>query len=96
MRLTKLHLKRIIKEELEKVMGKEEDSSRLIKKLKSRLESMEGTDDSGYGGWRDKKGTSWYYDDAEGGYYNELDVDFSDPKSIKVSGSTGEGSRSRV
>lgn len=88
MKITKEILKKLVREALEDEMGSSESGkSDLVAKLKERLESMDGSDESGYGGWGDTNSDKWSYDDAEGGYYNELEVDFSNPSSIKVYGS---------
>ena len=63
--------------------------SDLLDKLKKRLKTMEGSDESGYGGWDESKDTEWYYDDAEGGYYNEAQVIWKNPEMIKVFASAG-------
>jgi len=88
MKITKEILKKLVREALEDEMGSSESGkSDLVAKLKERLKSMDGSDQSGYGGWGDTNTDKWSYDDAEGGYYNELEVDFSNPSSIKVYGS---------
>jgi hypothetical protein len=77
-------------EELDETYGEEEmeEGSGLLDTLKKRLETMEGTDESESGSWN-KDEDKWYYDDAEGGEYNEATVNWSNPKMIKVSASTG-------
>ena len=57
------------------------------KKKQPRLGKV--TDESGYGGWDESKDTEWYYDDAEGGYYNEAQVIWKNPEMIKVFASAG-------
>lgn len=75
-------------ESLEKILLEQEDSSsELLMSLKNRLKTMDGSDESGYGSWGSTDTDQWSYDDAEGGYYNELEVDFSNPTKIKVYGS---------
>ena len=78
-----MYIRKIIKEELEKALR---EKPNLLGKLKKRLRSMNGSDDSGYGSWKEK-GSTWSYDDAEGGYYHTAYVNFSDPAKVQLAGS---------
>ena len=88
---------KFLKEIIQNVLMEQSANDHLLNDLKKRLRSMNGSDQGDFGEWHeDVAKDQWYYDDYEDGNYVKCDINFSNLKSVSVSGSHGRPTQSSV